>query len=111
MASRRPRLLSPIALARRNAVYKGILGGERKWLAIGGVVWGTRFLKKAVGRNEQVVALEKLESGQAVLLTTIPPLKRREKKAVKVNAKQAERAARVAEQAKKSAKKSAKRAR
>ncbi len=99
MAARRPRLLSPIALARRNAVYKGVLGGDRRWLALGGVVWGARLLKKAAGRTEEVVALEKLEPGQAVLLTTIPPLKRREKKRITANAKRAEQAARVARKA------------
>ena len=96
MASRRPRLLSPIVLARRNAVYKGVLGGDRKWLTIGGILWGTRFLKKAVGRNEQVVAVEKLEPGQAVLLTTIPPLKRREKKRAKRTKKAAKKSAKQA---------------
>lgn len=64
--ARRPRALSPTAALRRNALYKGLLGGRRGWMAIGAVVWAPRLLKKALGRTEQVVATERLEPGQAV---------------------------------------------
>ncbi len=67
----RSRLLSPTVLLRRNAIYKGLLGGQRGWLAIGAVVWAPRLLKKALGRTEQVVAIERLEAGQALRIEAI----------------------------------------
>lgn len=69
--ARRPRALSPTAALRRNALYKGLLGGRRGWMAIGAVVWAPRLLKKALGRTEQVVATERLEPGQAVRIEAI----------------------------------------
>ena len=83
MAGRRPRLLSPFAYARRNAIYKGVLGGERGWLVVGGVVWGARLLKKALGKNEEVVTVERLEPGQWMSLRAIPAPTRRERKAAR----------------------------
>ncbi|MCU1396979.1 MAG: hypothetical protein JWN62_88 [Acidimicrobiales bacterium] len=70
-ARRRPSYLSPFALARRNGIYKGVVGGDRKWMVIGGVVWGARLLRKAAGKSEQFVTLEKLEPGQWMSLRTI----------------------------------------
>jgi glutamate decarboxylase len=57
-ARRRTSLLSPFALARRNGLYKGLIGGDRSWLVIGAVFWGGRALKKSLGKNEQIVAMD-----------------------------------------------------
>ena len=67
----RSRLLSPTVALRRNAIYKGLLGGQRGWLAIGAVVWAPRLLKRALGRTEQVVATERLEPGQVLRIEAI----------------------------------------
>jgi hypothetical protein len=91
--TRRPALLSPIALVRRNGLYKGLLGGDRQWLVIGGVFWGARFLKKSFGKNEEVVTIERMEPGQWMSLRTIPPPTRAERKADKRSAKAAKRSA------------------
>jgi hypothetical protein len=82
-ARRRPSILSPFALARRNGIYKGVLGGDRTWLAVGAVFWGGRILKKSLGRNEEIVTLETMEPGQWMSLRTIPPSTRRQRKADK----------------------------
>jgi hypothetical protein len=79
--ARRTRLLSPTANLRRNAIYKGVLGGSRGWMAIGAVVWGPRLMKKALGRSEQIVATERLEPGQALRLEAIKPQTRSERRA------------------------------
>ena len=81
--ARRPRLLSPIALARRSAIYKGVLGGNRGWMVVGAVVWAPRLLKKAMGRTEQVVATEKMLPGDTMTLYAIPPPTRKERKAAR----------------------------
>lgn len=87
--ARRPSVLSPFALARRNALYKGLLGGDRPWLVIGGVVWVVRLLRKSFGRVEQVVTIEKMEPGQWMSLRTIPAQSRGQRKAAKKTSKSA----------------------
>ena len=67
----RSRLLSPTVALRRNAIYKGLLGGQRGWLAIGAVVWAPRLMKRILGRTEQVVATERLEPGQVLRIEAI----------------------------------------
>ena len=69
--ARRTRVLSPTAALRRNALYKGLFGGSRGWMAVGALVWGPRLMKKALGRTEQVVLTEKLEPGQALRIEAI----------------------------------------
>jgi hypothetical protein len=81
--TRRPSYLSPIAYARRNGLYKGLLGGDRRWLVVGGTLWGMRALRKALGRTETVVTVEKMEPGQWMSLRTIAPPTRRERRAAK----------------------------
>ena len=82
MASR-SRALSPLAALRRNALYKGVLGGERKWMAIGAVVWAPRLLKKVMGRTEKVVAREVLKPGQVMCIEAITPPTRDERRAIR----------------------------
>ena len=69
--ARRTRVLSPVAALRRNALYKGLFGGSRGWMAVGALVWGPRLMKKALGRTEQVVLTERLEPGQALRIEAI----------------------------------------
>jgi hypothetical protein len=75
--------LSPTAALRRNALYKGLLGGSRGWMAVGALVWGPRLMKKALGRNEQVVATERLVPGQAIRIEAIKPPSRDERRAAR----------------------------
>jgi hypothetical protein len=69
--ARSSRALSPVAALRRNALYKGLLGGSRGWLAVGAAVWGPRLLKRALGRHEEVVATEVLKPGQAIRIEAL----------------------------------------
>ena len=81
--ARRPAFLSPSYLVRRNAVYKGLFGGQRGWLALGGLIWGTRFVKKTLGRSEEYAATEVLKPGEFVTIRAIPVPTRKERKAAK----------------------------
>ncbi len=74
-------LLSPIAFLRRGALYKGVLGGRRGWMAVGAVLWTPKLAKKLFGKNEEVIATEKLKGGQFVRLEAIPAPTRRQRKA------------------------------
>jgi hypothetical protein len=76
-------MLSPTAALRRNALYKGLLGGRRGWMAVGALVWGPRLMKKALGRTEEVVATERLEPGQALRIEAIKPPSRDERRAAR----------------------------
>ena len=76
-------LLSPTALLRRSALYKGFLGGQRGWMVVGAVLWGPKLMKRFFGKHEQVLATEKLVAGQFVRLEAIRPPTRRERKAAK----------------------------
>jgi hypothetical protein len=82
-----PKLLRPSVLLRRNAVYKGLLGGSKGWLAIGGVLWGKSFLKKTFGKTEEVLTVEKLTKGQYLRLDAVAPPSRRQRKKLKRAAK------------------------
>ena len=73
----RPRLLAPSVLLRRNALYKGLLGGSRGWLAVGAVMWGGGFLKRALGKQTEVLTIEKLAPGQGLRIDTFKPDTRR----------------------------------
>jgi hypothetical protein len=76
-------MLSPTAALRRNALYKGLLGGRRGWMAVGAVVWAPRLMKKALGRTEEVVATERLEPGQAIRIEAIRQPSRNERRAAR----------------------------
>ena len=81
--ARSTRAFSPTAALRRNALYKGLFGGSRGWLAVGVVVWGPRLMKRLLGRNEKVVATEVLKPGQSLYLQTIPQQTREQRRAAR----------------------------
>jgi hypothetical protein len=80
-----PRLLRPSALLRRNALYRGVLGGSPAWMAVGAVIFGKRFAKKAFGKQVQVLTIEKLLPGQSMRIDTIKPKTRRHQRAMARN--------------------------
>jgi hypothetical protein len=71
---------TPIAVLRRKALYKGLVGGSRGWLAVGAFVWLPMLLKKALGRTEQLVAKEVLKPGQTLCIEAIEPQSRAQRK-------------------------------
>ena len=79
----RSRLLSPGVFIRRAALYKGLFGGHRGWLAVGAVIWSRGFVKKAMGKNQEIVATEVLKPGQFLRLEAIPAPSRKQRKAAR----------------------------
>lgn len=63
--------VSPFVLLRRRALQRGVLGGNRLWTAVAVVVWGTRLLRRVIGRHEVVVARDVLKPGQALTVRAI----------------------------------------
>ena len=47
----RPRIFSPFVYARRAFVYRGLLGGSRAWMVVGGTFWAGRMIRQMVGRS------------------------------------------------------------
>jgi hypothetical protein len=76
-------LLSPSALLRQRSIQRGLFGGSRGWMAIGVLVWGPRLLKRLMGRNEELVASERLRPGESLQLVAVKTPTRRERKATK----------------------------
>lgn len=82
--SRRTRLLSPIAYARRAGIYRGLLGGNRRWLIIGGTVIVAGRLRRMFGKQPEVVTIEQLKPGQPIRLEAIAaPLRRQRRRVAK----------------------------
>ena len=81
--ARSTRAFSPTAALRRNALYKGLFGGSRGWLAVGVFAWGPRLMKRALGRTEKVVATEVLKPGQAIYIEAIPQETREQRRALR----------------------------
>lgn len=69
-------ILSPTAALRRRSLSRGILGGSRVWTAVAVVVWGSRFLRRVLGRQEIVVARESLKPGQTMTIRALAPAPR-----------------------------------
>jgi len=80
VARRRSTLLSPTALLRRSALYKGFFGGSRGWMAVGVVLWAPRLARKYFGKDEEVLAIEKLTAGQFVRVESLTPPTRKQRK-------------------------------
>jgi hypothetical protein len=68
---------------RRNATYKGLLGGSRGWLAVFGALGAVRFFGKYVGRDVQHVSTEKLLPGQSMTITALAAASRAERSSAK----------------------------
>ena len=79
--ARPSRLLSPTALLRRNALYKGVFGGSRGWVVVGAFMWGPRVCRRLFGKTEEIVAIERLRAGQFVRVESIAPPTRKQRKA------------------------------
>ena len=67
-------------ILRRNATNKGLIGGQRGWLAVFAILGGARFLSKHVGKDAQHLTSEKLLPGQSMTIRAIPVPTRQERK-------------------------------
>ena len=57
----------PLGYLRRQAIRRGILGGSRGWLILGGVAWGLRVLSRVAStRRLRTVLVEELRPGESL---------------------------------------------
>lgn len=62
---------TPFATLRRLALDRGLRGGSRTWLVVGGVVWGLRLVRLAATRREEFVTLERLRPGESIQIRAL----------------------------------------
>ena len=74
-------VLNPFNILRRTALYRGVLGGSKRWLVVGAVVWGPHLLRRAMGRHPQVVAIDPMAIGHVLRIELLPQDTKLERKA------------------------------
>lgn len=52
----------------RNGLRRGLIGGSRPWLVLGGVGATVQILRKLAGNEPKVVFSEKLEPGETFVI-------------------------------------------
>jgi hypothetical protein len=52
----------------RAGQMKGLLGGSRPWTIVWALLFGARMLKKAAGREPEVVHRSVLEAGEGLVI-------------------------------------------
>lgn len=57
-----------LGLLLRQGFKRGVLGGNRTWLVVGGTALALRLLKKLSGSEPKVVYSEELKEGQALVI-------------------------------------------
>ena len=55
---------------RRQAIVRGLVGGSRGWLVLGGVAWAIRLLRRfASTRRLRTVLTEELRPGERLVIS------------------------------------------
>ena len=63
----------PLGYLRRQAVVRGLAGGSRVWLVLGGLAWVVRLLGRfASTRRLRTAATEELRPGESLLISHLP---------------------------------------
>ena len=63
----------PLGYLRRQAIRRGIMGGSRGWLILGGIAWGLRLLSRVANtRRLRTVLVEELRPGESVHISHLP---------------------------------------
>lgn len=63
----------PIVTLRQMSVWRGLLGSSRGWRALGITLWSFHLLRRLLGRNPELVAIERLKPGQSMVVTALVP--------------------------------------
>ena len=63
----------PLSYLRRQAIVRGVMGGSRGWLILGGTAWAIRILSRVVStRRLRPVLTQELRPGESLLISHIP---------------------------------------
>lgn len=101
------RFLRPMAYARHKAIHAGVFGGNRRWLAIGGLAWALHWTGRLFGTSDpQPVYTQEMAPGERVVVVHEPESPRVQRKRARRQARAAERSAKAAKRSAKAAKRS-----
>jgi tRNA U54 and U55 pseudouridine synthase Pus10 len=70
-------MLRPAVIIRRKALYSGVLGNSTVWKGVAVWVFGKAIIKKAAGKNLEVIDVSALGPGRFMTIETIKPTSRR----------------------------------
>ena len=95
--------MSVLGTLRRQSIRKGLFGGSRAWLLVGGLAWSLRALQVALRTSPERVYRGELEVGQTLVITNrpAPPTRRQRRRTRKADRKAERRAERAARRASK----------
>ena len=67
--------MRPTALVWRQATRKGLLGGDRRWMAVFAVVGTAKLLRRIAGsgKDPKPAYRAELKPGQALMIRHVPP--------------------------------------
>ncbi len=60
----------PLSYLRRQAIVRGVMGGSRGWLLLGGAAWAVRLLSRVIStRRLRTVLSQELGPGESLLVS------------------------------------------
>jgi len=66
-------MADPLSYLRRQAIVRGVVGGRRAWLILGGMAWAIRLLSRVAGvRRLRTVLTQELRPGESLLVSHLP---------------------------------------
>jgi hypothetical protein len=75
------RILRPIRLIKRRALTKGLFGGDRKWLVLGGIVFAGGKIRDLFGFGEpEPVYVEEIERNERMIVAHSATSKRKKRR-------------------------------
>lgn len=75
------RILRPVRLIKRKGLLSGVFGGNRVWLALGGIVWAGGKVRRLFGFGDPApVFAEEIKPGERFVVAHAEPSRRRRRK-------------------------------
>ena len=71
---------SGVRLIRRQSVRRGLIGGSRVWMVVGGVYSLLKVVRRMSRATDTVIAAETLKPGESVLIEALPRTSRRDRR-------------------------------
>lgn len=71
---------SGVRLIRRQSIRKGLIGGSRVWMVVGGVYSLLKVVRRMSRATDTVIAAETLKPGESVLIEALPRTSRRDRR-------------------------------
>jgi len=67
-------------LIRRQSLRRGLIGGSRVWMVVGGVYSLLKVVRRMSRNTDTVIAAEMLKPGESVIIEALPRTSRRDRR-------------------------------